>query len=391
MIPEPYTNKYLIKATLKAEGIVEQPDVVGAIFGQTEGLLGNKLDLRDLQKGGRIGRIDVDVSNQHGKSIAKILLPSNLDRVETAILAAAINSIDRVGPCKTTVILETVEDVRMEKRTNLVSKAKSILSQMDKSSTIISEDIIEEVRQSIRMEELGSYGRDKCPCGPNIENSDAIIVVEGRSDVLNLLKYGVRNVVAVEGADIPKTIMDLSKKKNTTAFFDGDRGGMLVLKELLNVAEVDFIAFTPENMEVEELTQKQVMKALSGKLPVEQIQDFLQDELSISREPRKTKLIRNIKANNFGYCKSILEELSGTLKAKLLDKDLKEIKEIAVRDIVDEIKKTEKARTILFDGVITQRLVDTASQFNIKNIIGVKMGNVVRKPEGLNILTKDDL
>jgi len=67
------TTKYLIHIHLEAEGVVEKPDVVGAIFGQTEGLLGDDLDLRDLQRTGRLGRIDVQVTSkkerQKGTSI----------------------------------------------------------------------------------------------------------------------------------------------------------------------------------------------------------------------------------------------------------------------------------------------------------------------------------
>ena len=60
--------KYLIHARLQAKGIVEKPDVIGAIFGQTEGLLGADMDLRELQRTGRVGRIEVDVKNNKGFS-----------------------------------------------------------------------------------------------------------------------------------------------------------------------------------------------------------------------------------------------------------------------------------------------------------------------------------
>ena len=57
MVIDPATTKYLIKAHIKADGIIEKSDVVGAIFGQTEGLLGDELDLRELQRSARVGRI----------------------------------------------------------------------------------------------------------------------------------------------------------------------------------------------------------------------------------------------------------------------------------------------------------------------------------------------
>ena len=84
---DPSTTKYLIQARLATDGIVEKPDIVGAIFGQTEGLLGDELDLRDLQKSGRIGRIEVEVASTKGKSEGTVYVPSSLDQVETAILS----------------------------------------------------------------------------------------------------------------------------------------------------------------------------------------------------------------------------------------------------------------------------------------------------------------
>ena len=90
------TTKYIIKANIVIEGIVEKPDIVGAIFGQTEGLLGDDLDLRELQKTGRIGRIQVEVNNEGGHSIGLVLIPSSLNKVETSILAAGLEAVDRV-------------------------------------------------------------------------------------------------------------------------------------------------------------------------------------------------------------------------------------------------------------------------------------------------------
>jgi DNA primase len=124
---DPSTTKYLIRANIVAEGIVEKPDVVGAIFGQTEGLLGNELDLRDMQKSGRIGRIEVEIGQNKGKSEGEITIPSSLDQVETVILASALETIDRVGPCRATIKITKVEDVRLAKKKKIVERAKVLL------------------------------------------------------------------------------------------------------------------------------------------------------------------------------------------------------------------------------------------------------------------------
>src|SRR3990167_3857986 len=110
------TVKYLVYANVDIVGLVEKPDVVGAIFGQTEGLLGDDMDLRDLQKNGRIGRIEVELNPRGGRSIGRIKLPSSLDMVETCILAAALETVDRVGPCEAHLSIDKVEDTRSIKR-----------------------------------------------------------------------------------------------------------------------------------------------------------------------------------------------------------------------------------------------------------------------------------
>ncbi len=176
-------NEILDSARLSTDGIVEKPDIVGAIFGQTEGLLGDELDLRDLQKSGRIGRIEVEVSSSKGKSEGIVYVPSSLDQVETAILASALETIDRVGPCKARISVDKIEDVRVSKRNKIVERAKQLLNELMKASKTSGGDLTDSVRQSFQMEEVVHYGKERLPAGPNIDDSDAIIVVEGRSDV----------------------------------------------------------------------------------------------------------------------------------------------------------------------------------------------------------------
>ena len=209
----PDTTKYLIHISLTTEGVVEKPDVVGAIFGQTEGLLGEDLDLRDLQRTGRVGRIDVQIASKKGETKGEILISTSLDRAETAVLAASLETIDRVGPCVAHVTVETVEDIRVSKRKKIVERAKELLLERFEEGTIDSDELLDDVRQTMRIEKIGSIGEDKVPAGPNVLESDAIIVVEGRADVLNLLRYGIKNAVAVEGTNIPKTVVELCEKK----------------------------------------------------------------------------------------------------------------------------------------------------------------------------------
>ncbi|WP_135853061.1 DNA primase DnaG [Halorussus salinus] len=262
------TAKYVIHADITADGVVERSDVVGAVFGQTEGLLGDDLDLRDLQQSSKLGRIDVDIDSENGQSFGTITIASSLDKVETSILAAALETISRVGPCRATVAVAGIEDVRAAKRRKVVDRAKELLTDSFDEDVMTSREILEEVRQSVRVEDIVEY--EGLPAGPRVEDSDAIIVVEGRADVLNLLRYGVKNAVAVEGTNVPDAVAELTQNRTVTAFLDGDRGGDLIRKELAQVGDIDYVAFAPANQSVEDLARHEVMSALRSKRPFDE-------------------------------------------------------------------------------------------------------------------------
>ncbi|MDD3753288.1 MAG: DNA primase DnaG [Methanobacterium sp.] len=378
------TTKYLIHAQINANGIVEKPDVVGAIFGQTEGLLSNDLDLRELQKTGRIGRIKVNINSKAGRSKGEIVIPSSLDRVETAILAASLETINRVGPCEAYIQVNKVEDVRAVKRRKVVDRAKELYKGMMEEVTPESLKMIEEVKEAMRIHEITDFGHDKLPAGPNVASSDAILVVEGRADVLNLLRYGVKNAIAVEGVSVPKTVADLTKKKTVTAFLDGDRGGDLILKELLQVGELDYVTRAPRGKEVEDLTKDEVMVALRDKIPVEQIYHDMGIKLDKPEKKAADKTPDKIK-----LLKGILKDVEGSGNAEILDDALNILKEVKVESLYEELKslQNEGAYAIVFDGVVSQRLIDIAKDKGVKQIVAVRMSEVVKKPSPLKIIT----
>ncbi|MEK6819565.1 MAG: DNA primase DnaG, partial [Nanoarchaeota archaeon] len=267
----PVSAKYIIHSQIQIEGVVDRPDVIGAIFGQTEGLLGADLELRELQRGGRIGRIDVKTEIKAGKTAGEIIVPSSLDKAETAIIGAAIETIQRIGPCNAKVKVEKIEDVRVSKRIYIIERAKELLHNLTENMMPDSQEITEEVAQSVRMMEIHEYGRDRLPAGPAIDESEDIIIVEGRADVLNLLKHGFKNVIALNGTSVPETIKELCKKKSITLFVDGDRGGELIIREMSSVAEIDYVTKAPDGKEVEELAKKEIHKALRSKVAIEQV------------------------------------------------------------------------------------------------------------------------
>ncbi|KPU63125.1 hypothetical protein EP1X_04900 [Thermococcus sp. EP1] len=430
------TTKYVIHAEFEASGIVERPDVVGAIFGQTEGLLGDDLDLRELQKTGRIGRIKVDVHTRAGKSYGNITIPSSLDRVETAILAAALETIDRIGPSEARIKVMRIEDVRATKRKYIIERAKEILETLMEEEIPETQEITEEVKKEVRAKELIEYGSEKLPAGPHVPFSDSIIVVEGRADVLNLLKHGIKNAIAVEGTSIPETIIRLSKERIVTAFTDGDRGGELILKELLQVADIDYVARAPEGKEVEELTKKEIIKSLRSKVPAEQVINELfakgksfyelvkereqqkvapaekietpvenkpevpaeihseapkvetrAPEREEKREERFIKPIKISKPPEIDKFNQWVEEVKKDSKAILLDENKNIIAEIPVRDLSSSLNDKEDVYAIIFNGIITQRLIDIVSEKGVKYLVGARKSNVVRRPINLKILT----
>lgn len=459
------TTKYVIHAHISAEGVVERPDVVGAVFGQTEGLLGADLDLRELQKTGRIGRIEVNITSKYGKSSGNILIPSSLDKIETSILAAALETIDRVGPCISKISVTKIEDVRSSKRQQIIERAKHILTAMFDENVPESQELTDAVKQAVRVEEVTFI--DNLPAGPNVLDSDAILVVEGRADVLNLLKYSIKNAIAVEGTNVPQLVAELSKKKTVTVFTDGDRGGELILKELLQVADVDYVARAPDGKGVEELTQKEVIKSLRSKVPVEQVVDMpprrrnkqqqspkeeqngkaeaapprefqkeyqresyqrpererperperqeRQDrergetprrkslrrmderqERQERREPREQQPqeqqpeAKKAEPKEAGEFAEIMKELAGTLSAKLLDANKNVIQKVAVRDLANVLKETNgDVKSVVFDGVITQRMLDIAAEKNLDYLIGVKMGSIVKQPANVKVITTE--
>lgn len=401
--------KYLIKAKIHIDGIVEKPDVIGAIFGQTEGLLGDQFDLRKLQDKGRIGRIHVDLKVYGNKSIGEIIIPSNLDRVETALVAAMIEVVDKVGPYNAKLEVVDIIDVRLEKIKKIIERAKEILSVWSRQRSPDIKEIIQEIESILKPAEVIKYGKEQLAAGPDVDTSDELIVVEGRADVINLLRYGYRNVIAIGGAkpEVPRTVRELArKKKRVIIFLDGDHAGNLILKELLKSdLKIDYIARAPPNREVEELTGKEIKEALSKAVPVHEyiskkkhlakyIEAKRQREKVIAlkpslERPKEVEEVLSIPSDIVNDAKA----LHGTLEAILYDEKWNKIERLPVRNLVERIDEAGEGiiHAIVFDGIITQRLLDKSKDKNIKIIIGTKLGNIQYKPPETLVLTINDI
>lgn len=430
---DPNAAKYLIKARIYTDGVVDKPDVVGAVFGQTEGLLGDELDLRELQKSGRIGRIEVAIDSKKGKSEGELQIPSSLDQVETAVLASSLETVDRVGPCHAKIEVISVEDIRLEKRSKIVDRAKQILSMITEGMKETGADLTDEVRKSVQVDEVTAYGKERLPAGPNIDAADNLIVVEGRNDVLNLLRAGIKNVIAVEGASVPQTVKDLSRGKTITVFTDGDRAGELILREMLQTMDVDFVARAPKGAEVEELTQKQVTKCLRNKMPIQQyleISGF--DASGASRGPGEDPERQHRVAGppppdqrppppqanmaraappprpmppppppqhaappmppRLAKLFGVLGGLANPPRAQMLGEGDAVEAEVPSKDIVEALAAfTRPVSTLVLDGVVSQRLLDVAQSKGVKEVVAVRLGAIGKMPEGIHVFTRADV
>ncbi len=401
----PVSAKYIIHAGIEIEGVVDRPDVIGAIFGQTEGLLGSELELRELQRSGRIGRIEVNVDTKAGKSNGEIIVPSSLDKAETAIIGAAFEIIQRIGPCNAKIKVDNIEDVRISKRQFVVERAKELLKKLMDDVMPDSQEIAEEVAHSVRVMEIREYGKDRLPAGPGIEEADEILIVEGRADVLVLLKNGIKNAIAMNGTSVPQTIIDLSKQKETTVFVDGDRGGILNIKELLQVADIDFITKAPDGKEVEELTKKEIHQALRNKVAAEQYKldpgqhreasrspapvrsrPVERQEFRGRERPQRNDRVERRPAPRPSYQRSpqlsveektkfkgLLEDLIGTKGAYIVDDKLNILGKVPSTELLPTVKSLGSGiYAVILDGSIDKDLVDIADRSGIKFLIGME-------------------
>ncbi len=362
-----------------------------------------------LQKTGRIGRIEVDIKTKVGKSAGTVVVPSSLDMVETSIIAAAVETVDRVGPCNASIQVKDIEDARSSKRKQIIDRAKELLKKLVDEEIPESDQLTEEVKKSVQLSEITSY--QGLPSGPGIESAESIILVEGRADVLTLLKCGIKNVVAVGGTNVPKQVIDLSKEKTTIAFLDGDRGGEIILKELTQVSDVDFVARAPKGKEVEELGRKEIIMALRRKVPLSQVRGY-EDRKDGDRggdrggEPRteefRERPVEHVphqppvqqpqqaeeRVEDAQKLLELLRDVKGKLTARLFDRNLELITEIEIKDLVDSLRDVQP-HCIVFDGVVTQRLVDAAAESRVNCIVGVNK-SAITNTKRVNILTEKE-
>jgi DNA primase len=389
------STKYLIVGEFETKGIIDKPDLIGAFFGQTEGLIGENLEFQNLQKTGKLGRIEINLKEKNGNSYGKFEIPTSLDKNQVALVAAAIESIKKIGHCEGSIKIKNVIDVREEKRKIIFKRAKEILENIKKElpdSEYLTQKLNKEtINSRIKKYEKEIYG------GNNVLYNDEIILVEGRADVINLIKNGFDNVICFNGSNIPKFISNLTKTKITTAFLDGDRGGEKELEELLIKADIDYYTFAPEGKEVENLSFKEILKCLKNKISVEE------KKINKIKSKKDFNIVEKIKStlnkinnneklfftkNEFDKIKKNIDLTKDNNKYYLLDKNLNLIKSDEI-NLISKINDKNKNKILIFNGICENSVINTAKKNNI-NLVICKSKAKIKNYENINVKLFDD-
>jgi len=425
-IPNTGIVKYHVKLKFDVDGLVEKADIIGAIFGQTEGLLGPEMNLNELQKVSKVGRIEVNVDSKSNSARGDALIPMSTDISTAALIAAAIESIDKVGPFQAKFSLIGIDDIRAIKKKIIVDRAKKIVQEWATKTISEGEEMLKDVYDASKPGKLTTFGKAQLACGVGVYDSDWIILVEGRADVINLLRAGYDNSIAIEGAKIDETILKLTQGKRIIAFIDGDRAGDLILKELQGLVKIDKIYRAPSGREVEECTPLEISDILKD------VEEYIKNIHSIKFNPDNQIKINNnihnsVNQNQINHVdtkyltnnqqdkvnmeisnikktatineedevistiKQVFPEINETLEAMIFDKSLKTILKVPVSDIVKKVFDIKGGKLLVMDGIITQRLVEAANKAGIQLIIGHRTSSLKKPINNIHIQTFSDI
>ena len=410
-LPSTGIVKYHVKLKFEVDGLVEKADIIGAIFGQTEGLLGPEMNLNELQKVSKVGRIEVNVDTKSNIAKGDALIPMSTDISTAALIAAAIESIDKVGPFQARFGLFGIDDIRAIKKKVIVDRAKKIVQEWATKTISEGEEMLKDVYDASKPGKLTAFGKAQLACGTGVFDSDWIILVEGRADVINLLRAGFDNAIAIEGAKIDETVTKLTEGKKVIAFLDGDRAGDLILKELQGLVKIDKILRAPHGREVEECTPIEIAELLRETMPfvstdgqqISSLQMQHPESRQTQRRDKQEQVVQeeeqqiqftsnnviNQQAENAEILSAVREvypQINETLEAVLLDSSMKTLIKIPVSEVVKKLNNTEGAKMLILDGIVTQRLVEAAYKAGIEYIVGHRMSEL-KKSADLRVKT----
>ncbi len=377
-MPQSGIVKYHVKLSYEVDGLVERADIIGAIFGQTEGLLGPEMNLNELQRVSKVGRIEVNAKSTANTTSGNALIPMSTDIDTCALIAASIESIDKVGPFDCSFKLDAIDDVRAAKKDDIVKRAKEIKQKWATKTVSEGESMLNDVHQG-DSKKLSSYGPSKLACSSGVHDSNWIILVEGRADVINLLRAGYDNALAIEGAKIDESIKELCNSKDIiVAFLDGDRAGGFILKELKSIVPIDYELRADNGVEVEELTPQRIDEILKP------VSDEIKDgKPTLSLKNQEDKPLADMTSK-------IFPDLNETLEAVALDNDQNEVFKVPISEVVSKLSTQSGIKYLLLDGIITQRLLEGAKNAGIECVVGHRIAKLSNS-DGMNLKTFSDL
>ncbi len=376
-MPQSGIVKYHVKLSYQVDGLVERTDIIGAIFGQTEGLLGPEMNLNELQRLSKVGRIEITTTSTANTTSGDALLPMSTDIDTCALIAAAIESIDKVGPFDCTFKLDTIDDVRAAKKEDIVKRAKEIKQRWATKTVSEGDTMLKDVHAGTPGKII-TYGPSELPCSSGVFDSNWLILVEGRADVINLLRAGYDNALAIEGAKIDESIKSLcDKKKNVIAFLDGDRAGGFILKELKSVVNIDHELRADSGVEVEDLTPQRIDEILRP------VVESLKEQTTLTVQNEADKPIAELASR-------LYPNLNETLEAIALDSDQKEIFKVPISEVVNKLSTQSGIKYLVIDGIITQRLLEGAKNAGIECVIGHRAVKLLT-PSVLKVKTFSEL
>ena len=420
--------KYHVKLKFDVDGLVEKADIIGAIFGQTEGLLGPEMNLNELQKVSKVGRIEVNVETKGNMTKGDALIPMSTDISTAALIAAAIESIDKVGPFPAKFGLVGIDDIRAIKKKVIVDRAKKIVQDWATRTISEGDEMLKDVYDASKPGKLTSFGKAQLACGTGVFDSAWVILVEGRADVVNLLRAGYDNAIAIEGARIDESVTKLTEGKRVVAFLDGDRAGDLILKELHGVVKIDKVLRAPQGKEVEECTPLEISEILKDAFSpeVSSIQQPIysphqpphhqqqhhydrrnyrrerdpqedyrapqvhqQEALQSAQQPSKEAVVED-SAEILSAIRDVYPQINETLEAVVLDGSMNTLLKVPVSEVIKRLNSAEGGKLLVIDGIVTQRLVDAADKAGIEYIVGHRTTDL-KKPADIRIRTFGDI
>ena len=418
--------KYHVKLKFDVDGLVEKADIIGAIFGQTEGLLGPEMNLNELQKVSKVGRIEVNVDTKGNMAKGDALIPMSTDISTAALIAAAIESIDKVGPFQAKFNLVGIDDIRAIKKKVIVDRAKKIVQEWATKTISEGEEMLKDVYDASKPGKLTSFGKAQLACGTGVFDADWIILVEGRADVINLLRAGFDNAIAIEGAKIDETVTKLTDGKKVIAFLDGDRAGDLILKELHGVVKIDKVLRAPAGREVEECTPMEIAEILKDTMPPTEAppvpaapayrereerdnggmgrrqsrrergdrEDYRRQEEEVAPQqqaaPSPPRVSSNDSPEILTAIRDVYPQINETLEAVILDSSMNQLLKVPVSEVIKRLDSAEGAKMLVLDGIVTQRLVDAADKAGIQYVVGHRTAEL-KRPAELQVRTFGDM